>query len=146
MVILSKFAENLFLLMQEHNLNAPALAKLLETDRTNITRYLRGERLPLYNSFIKLIEFFHVSADVLLGRLDYCNVQEFHPVQPFGTTLRRVLKETNTTQYRVIKDLHISQATMYFWLLNDRLPTVENMDKLADYLDVPIDYLLGRIS
>ena len=143
---LSKFAENLFLLMQEHNLNAPALADLIKTDRTNITRYLRGERLPLYDVFTKLIEFFNVSADVLLGRLDYCDVKEFHPIQPFGTTLRRVLEETNTTQYRVIKDLHISQATMYYWLLNERLPTVEKLDMLADYLELPIDYLLGRIS
>ena len=143
---MSKFAENLFLLMQEHDLNAPALADLIKTDRTNITRYLRGERLPLYDVFTKLIEFFNVSADVLLGRLDYCDVKEFHPIQPFGTTLRRVLEETNTTQYRVIKDLQISQATMYYWLLNERLPTVEKLDLLADYLDLPIDYLLGRIS
>lgn len=132
--------------MEEKNLNAPALGKILNMDRTNITRYLRGERLPLYDVFTKLIEFFNVSADVLLGRLDYCDVKEFHPVQPFGTTLRRVLEETKTSQYRVIKDLHISQATMYYWLLNNRLPNVENMDKLADYLDVSIDYLLGRIS
>ena len=143
---MSKFAENLFLLMQEHDLNAPALADLIKTDRTNITRYLRGERLPLYDVFTKLIEFFNVSADVLLGRLDYCDVKEFHPIQPFGTTLRRVLEETNTTQFRVIKDLQISQATMYYWLLNERLPTVEKLDLLADYLDLPIDYLLGRIS
>ena len=143
---MSKFAENLFLLMQEHDLNAPALADLIKTDRTNITRYLRGERLPLYDVFTKLIEFFNVSADVLLGRLDYCDVKEFHPIQPFGTTLRRVLEETNTTQYRVIKDLQISQATMYYWLLNERLPTVEKLDMLADYLELPIDYLLGRIS
>ena len=143
---MSKFAENLFLLMQEHNLNAPALADLIKTDRTNITRYLRGERLPLYDVFTKLIEYFNVSADVLLGRLDYCDIKEFHPIQPFGTTLRRVLEETNTTQYRVIKDLHISQATMYYWLLNERLPTVEKLDMLADYLELPIDYLLGRIS
>jgi len=143
---MSKFAENLFLLMQEHNLNAPALAELIKTDRTNITRYLRGERLPLYDVFTKLIEFFNVSADVLLGRLDYSDVKEFHPIQPFGTTLRRVLEETNTTQYRVIKDLQISQATMYYWLLNERLPTVEKLDMLADYLELPIDYLLGRIS
>ena len=143
---MSKFAENLFLLMQEHNLNAPALADLIKTDRTNITRYLRGERLPLYDVFTKLIEFFNISADVLLGRLDYCDVKEFHPIQPFGTTLRRVLEETNTTQYRVIKDLHISQATMYYWLLNERLPTVEKLDMLADYLELPIDYLLGRIT
>ena len=132
--------------MQEHNLNAPALADLIKTDRTNITRYLRGERLPLYDVFTKLIEFFNVSADVLLGRLDYSDVKEFHPIQPFGTTLRRVLEETNTTQYRVIKDLQISQATMYYWLLNERLPTVEKLDMLADYLELPIDYLLGRIS
>ena len=143
---MSKFAENLFLLMQEHNLNAPALAELIKTDRTNITRYLRGERLPLYDVFTKLIEYFNVSADVLLGRLDYCDIKEFHPIQPFGTTLRRVLEETNTTQYRVIKDLHISQATMYYWLLNERLPTVEKLDMLADYLELPIDYLLGRIT
>ena len=146
MIVLSKFAENLSALMQEQNLNAPALAKLLNVDRSNITRYLRGERLPLYNVFTKLIEFFNVSADVLLGRLDYCDIQKFNPIQPFGTTLRHVLTETKTTQYRVIKDLHISQATMYFWLLNKSLPSVENMDKLADYLDVSVDYLLGRIS
>lgn len=71
MIIVSKFAENLFSLMQEHNLNAPALAKLLHTDRSNITRYLRAERLPNYEVFIKLVEFFNVSADVLLGRIDY---------------------------------------------------------------------------
>jgi len=145
MVVLSKFAENLFSLMQERNLNAPALANFIQTDRTNITRYLRGERLPLYDVFTKLIEFFNVSADVLLGRTEYCDVQEFHPIQPFGTTLRRILEETKTTQYRVIKDLQISQATMYYWLRNERLPTVENLDKLAEYLDLPIDYLLGRI-
>lgn len=145
MVILSKFAENLFSLMQERNLNAPALANLIKTDRTNITRYLRGERLPFYDIFTKLIEFFNVSADVLLGRLEYCDVEKFQRIQPFGTTLRRILDETKTSQYRVIKDLHISQATMYYWLLNDRLPTVENLDKLADYLEVTVDYLLGRV-
>ena len=146
MVILSKFAENLLSLMEEKQLNAPALGKLLNTDRTNITRYLRGERLPLYPVFIKLIEFFNISADVLLGRTDYSDVQTFSPIQPFGTTLRRILEETKTSQYRIIKDLHISQATMYYWLLNDRLPTVDHLDQLADYLEVPIDYLLGRIS
>ena len=127
-------------------MNAPALGERINIDRTNVTRYLRGERLPLYPVFIKLIEFFNVSADVLLGRVDYSEREVFHPIKPFGTTLRRILKETKTSQYRVIKDLHISQATMYFWLRNNRLPTVESLDKLADYLDLSVDYLLGRIS
>ncbi len=81
MVILSKFAENLSALMEEKNLNAPALGKILNMDRSNITRYLRGERLPNYDLFIRIIEYFNVSADVLLGRLDYCDVQEFQHIR-----------------------------------------------------------------
>ena len=146
MVIMSKFAENLSALIMEHDLNAPALAKIIKTDRTNITRYLRGERLPLFKVFISLIEYFNVSADVLLGRIDYCEVQSFLPIQPFGTTLRRVMSETKVTQYRIEKDLHISGGTMYNWLINKSLPNVENLVKLADYMDMSIDYLLGRIK
>ncbi|MBQ3220513.1 MAG: helix-turn-helix transcriptional regulator [Clostridia bacterium] len=146
MVILSKFAENLFLLMQEHNLKSPELAKILETDRTNITRYLQGKRLPSYSLFVKIVDFFNVSADVLLGRVDYCDTKTFHPVQPFGVVFRKVLDETHTSQYRIQKDLHFSSATTYSWLLDKRIPSMEHLDQLADYLDVSIDYLLGRIS
>ena len=145
MVILSKFAETLSSLMSEQNLNAPALGKLINTDRTNITRYLRGERLPLYPGFVSLLVYFNVSADVLLGRADYSEIAEFLPVQPFHETLRRALKETHTSQYRIEKELHISGGTMYGWLSGKSLPTVENLDKLADFMDVSVDYLLGRV-
>ena len=146
MVIMSKFAENLAGLMAEKNLSAPALSKILRTDRTNITRYLRGERLPLYKGFVALIEYFNVSADVLLGRAEYSETQDFLPVQPFGDTLRRVMTETKTTQYKIEKDLRISGGTMYAWLINKSLPTVESLDKLAEYMDVSVDYLLGRVK
>lgn len=141
-----KFAENLSALMSEHDLNAPALAKAIQTDRTNITRYLRGERLPLFKVFAALIEYFNVSADVLLGRADYCETQTFLPLQAFGDVLRRVMQETKTTQYRIEKDLRVSGATMYNWLTNKSVPNVESLVRLADYMDVSVDYLLGRIS
>ena len=145
MVILSKFAETLSGLMQEHNVNAPALAKIVNTHRTSITRYLCGQRLPNYDGFVAMLEYFNVSADVLLGRKDYCEIQVFNPVQPFGITLQRVLKETKTSQYRLQKDLHFSSSTTYAWISNQSLPSVERLDRLADYLDVSVDYLLGRI-
>jgi transcriptional regulator with XRE-family HTH domain len=146
MVILSKFAENLSGLMEEKSLNAPALGKILNMDRSNITRYLRGERLPNYRLFIAIIEYFNVSADVLLGRLDYLDIKSFQPVQPFGNMLRKALNETKVSQYRLQKDLHFSSATTHSWLTNQSIPSMEYIDQLADYLDVPVDYLLGRIS
>ena len=145
MVILSKFAENLSALMEEKNLNAPALGKILNIDRSNITRYLRGERLPNYRLFIAIVEYFNVSADVLLGRMDYCNAKKFYPVQPFGDVLCKILKEMKISQYRLQKDLHFSCATTYTWLNNKSIPSIAHIDQLADYLDVTVDYLLGRV-
>ena len=132
--------------MKEHNLNASALGEKLDTHRTNITRYLQGKRLPSYSLFIKIVEYFNVSADVLLGRLDYCDIQEFQPVQAFGSTFRKALDETHTSQYELQKKLHFSSATTYAWLNNIRLPSVEHLKQLADYIDIPVDFLLGRIS
>ena len=146
MVILSKFAENLSALMEEKNLNAPALGKILNMSRSNITRYLRGERLPNYTLFIKIVEYFNVSSDVLLGRMDYCEIKTFQSVQPFGDTFRKVLEETDTSQYELQKNLHFSSATTHAWLLNSQLPSIGHLDELADYMEVTVDYLLGRVS
>ena len=83
MVILSKFAETLSALMEEHHLNAPALGRILGTHRTNITRYLQCKRLPSYALFVSIVEYFNVSADVLLGRLDYCDIKNFQILTKF---------------------------------------------------------------
>jgi len=146
MVTLSKFAENLLALMEENAINAPTLAKKLKLHRTSITRYLRGERLPNYGDFVALIEYFNVSADVLLGRTEYCDVERFQPIQPFGTTLQKIMQANKVSQYRLQKDLHFSSATTNAWVSNKKLPAIDRVDKLADYLDVSVDYLLGRLK
>ena len=145
MVTLSKFSENLLALMEERNINAPVLAKMINVHRTSITRYLRGERLPNYEDFVAIIEYFNVSADVLLGRIDYCDVTTFHPIQPFGTVLQQAMRDADVSQYRIQKDLHFSSATTSSWINNKKLPAMDRIDKLADYLEVSVDYLLGRI-
>lgn len=145
MIDLSKFAENISACMDEKQINAPALALQIGTDRSNITRYKQGKRLPSFEVFISLLQFFNISADVLLGRKDYTEQTGFMPVLPFGERLRAVMLETKTTQYRIEKEQDISGASMHAWLNGTTLPSIENLDKLADYMDVSIDYLLGRI-
>lgn len=145
MDILSNFAENLSALMAERNINPPTLAKIVKTDRSNITRYLRGERLPLFGGFVALLEYFQASADVLLGLVDYSPETNFLPLPPFGERLRAIMQETKTSQYRIERDTHISGGSMYKWLTSQSVPTVENLVKLAEYMDISVDYLLGRI-
>ena len=145
MADLSNFGENLTALMLEHNIKAPALAKLLKTDRSNITRYMRGDRLPSHSSFLAILDFFSVSADVILGLKDYSSEIKFLPTPPFGDRLRTIMKETKTTQYRIVKDTSISGGSMQEWLTNQSLPSVNNLVILASFMDVSVDYLLGRI-
>lgn len=146
MIDLSKFAENLSSCMQERGINAPALAQAVKTDRSNITRYLRGERLPSFDALVKLCDYFNISADVLLGKKDFSAEREFLPVGEFGKRLREVMLETGATQYSVEKDTGISGSIMYKWLFSLSLPSTENLERLADYMEISIDYLLGRIK
>lgn len=141
-----KFSENLKELIAVEELNPPALAKILKTDRSNVTRYLNGEQIPSFKVFNAIITFFNVSADVMLGLKDYSSATKFIPTENFASRLRRVMQETDTTQYRLEKDLKLSGASVYNWLFDKSLPSLENLVKLAKYMDVSVDYLLGRIN
>ena len=146
MLHLSNFGENLSALMIEHNIKAPALAKCLQTDRSNITRYMRGDRFPSYSVFLSILDYFSVSADVILGLMDYSAETKFQPALPFGERLRAIMEETATTQYRIVKETPISGGSMHEWLTNQSLPSVNNLVILASFMEVSVDYLLGRIK
>ncbi len=144
MDIMSIFSERLKELMEERELNAPALARAIGTDRTNITRYLRGERLPSYITFAALISYFGCAADFLLGRVEFPPQKQFGSVCPFSTTFRTLLARTGTSQYALEHATHISGALVYNWLTGKTLPSLENLLALADFLSCSVDTLLGR--
>lgn len=147
MIILSKFAERLKEFMEENGLNAPALAKQLQTDRTNITRYLRGERAPNYGNFIRMLNFFNCSADYLLGLIDYPpEIKQFKDVQPFGQRLRYVMDFCGFTQYKLEHEENFSNSAIYHWLFSNKLPTVESLVNLSESMGCSVDFLLGRID
>lgn len=141
---LTEFGNRLNELMQEKEIKAPALAKQVNTDRTNITRYLRGERAPQFKTFVNLINFFNCSADYLLG-LDEIpkDKNTFLPVQPFNKRLREVLTR-GKSQYGLMKEKKISNSILHDWLSGEKLPSIVNLCKIAEYVECSIDYLLGR--
>lgn len=145
MVNLSKFDERLKELMSDKNINAPALAKAVGTDRTNITRYMRGERLPQFLTFVALIEFFDCSADYLLGLTEYQkDGKKYFKVQQFDKSLKNVFVKSGKSQYGLVKQKKISASLIFDWLTGKRLPSMENLIKLSEYFEVSVDYLLGR--
>ena len=99
MVNLSKLSENLNELMNERGMNQSDLAEAMNTCSSKFSSYLTGKRAPNYHTFLSLLEFFHCSADFLLGLTEYpCEDVCYKPVQPFGERMRAILRETNMTQ------------------------------------------------
>lgn len=136
---LSKFGFRLKELMEEKNLNAPALGCEIHTDRTNITRYIRDERFPQFMKFVDILNYFNCSADFLLGASEYSNDNKTYlPIIPFDRRLREVLKEYGKSQYGLEKEKHISGALVHDWLTGKRLPSIENLVKLQITLSVPL--------
>lgn len=62
----------------------------------------------------------------------------------FNDIFVEILQTKKLTAYRVAKETNISQGLMNEYKNGIKVPTIENLIKIADYLDVSIDYLVGR--
>lgn len=62
----------------------------------------------------------------------------------FAKGFNTVLKEKNLTAYRVAKETGISQGLMNEYKSGKKIPTVQNLVKIADFLNCSIDVLVGR--
>lgn len=56
----------------------------------------------------------------------------------------QIIQSKNLTAYKVAKATGISQGLMNEYKNGIKLPTLQNLLKIADYLDCSVDYLLGR--
>ena len=139
-------SENLKELLDERGLNQVSLAKTIGTCNSKMSSYLTGKRAPNYDTFLSLIEFFHCSADFLLGLKEYpCEEVAYKPVQAFPERFRALLRETGRSQYRFIKKTNVSWSVLHGWLTGKTSPSVDNLVKCAAFFDCSIDYLLGRV-
>ena len=62
----------------------------------------------------------------------------------FTEQFREILQKESITAYRIAKDTGISQGLMSEYNKGEKIPTVQNLVKIADYLGCSVDYLLGR--
>ncbi|MCL2077628.1 MAG: helix-turn-helix domain-containing protein [Oscillospiraceae bacterium] len=62
----------------------------------------------------------------------------------FAEIFVKHIQNKGVTPYRIAKETGISQGLMGHYKLGEKTPTADNLVKIADYLDVSIDYLLGR--
>lgn len=115
------------------------------TKPTIIYEWKNGKKGLSLNTAVKLADYFHCSLDYLFGRTDAdipVNITKDYP--PFDEQFRKVLTEQNISQYRLLKDNVISRGNINDWFHKKSIPNMKSIIKIANYLDVSMDYLVGR--
>ncbi|MCG8501253.1 MAG: helix-turn-helix domain-containing protein [Firmicutes bacterium] len=64
----------------------------------------------------------------------------------FGKRLRALREEKNMSQIELSKQLKITSQALSQYELGKRMPDTFMLEKLADFFDVTIDYLLYRVN
>lgn len=58
--------------------------------------------------------------------------------------IKELTKKNHITVYQLESELNLGHNTIYQW--NKRQPSITRVEKIADYFNVSVDYLLGRES
>lgn len=141
-----KFGERLSELMNEFNYTPLYFKEKLNLPHLS-TFYVwkNGKSLPRIEHLINMANLFNCSIDFLLCRTD--NFEKFlcKKLVPFNVQLEHILIEKNLTKNKLIKDCGFTKGHIYSWFNKKSYPSTYNAIKLADYLGVSVDYLVGRV-
>ena len=144
---LKLFAERLNDLIFENKFSVGEVSKQSGVARSSIYEYLSGEKMPTLKNVLSLADYFKISTDFLLGLESENYTTEFLPIKPFAERFNEVIKHYDISRYKIEKDSHLSQSTLYYWAKgHTKKPTVEKLIEVALILGCSLDYLLGRTN
>lgn len=64
----------------------------------------------------------------------------------FGERLRDLRKKRRLTQVELGKEVNVTSTAISYYEKGEKKPAYETLVKLADFFDVSLDYLLGRVD
>ena len=136
------FAEILKDLIEKSGLSLRKIATLTGISSSQLSRYLKNT-IPNTPNAIILANFFHCSLNYLFG---LTNVNDFKPYNSFNLKnfllkYQTALKSHNLSHFKFCQNHNLNESSLRHWQ-NGETPTLCTIIKIADALDVSIDYLI----
>ena len=141
---MKEFVDNLKELMDNKGINVPALAKELGFERVStIYSWFNAGKVPKLDKALAIANYFKCNLDFLFGRSEEC-LEICKTCPPFGEQFKKVLKEQGVSQNKLMRELNFSGGNIFSWTTLKANPRMDSVIKVADYLGVSLDYLVGR--
>lgn len=143
---MAKFHDRLKLLRRESGLSQQDFANLIGISKSSINMYERGEREPGLETLESIADYFNVDMDYLLGKSQHRNKAAWLEEQIRTSQnnsverVKAICKERKIPISRLESDLGFSNG--YIGQLKKGVFPSDRLSKIAEYLDVTMDYLL----
>lgn len=119
----------------------------LNIEQSTLANYENGKRVPKIEILMKIANYYHVSMDFLLGMEksggnDYSDFQLFDECFDFKERIRDLMKEQSMSEDDFMRLTGFDKLKKDSYLYGNRVPTIEDLIKIAGVLKVSTDYLL----
>jgi len=140
---MATFSDRISELKLEKEISSQDLAAIVGVARFTIDRWRQGKvHLHLSHAII-LADYFECTLDYLVGRCD--NERKFVsvPCPAFYSHFLAILDDRGISTYRLRLESQIKGGHLDKWK-NGSDPLIPTLITAAEYLDVTLDYLVGR--
>ena len=144
MDFISDFSEILGDLIGNCNMNAKQFASAIGAQNSSVSEYLRALRIPTVARLVEIADYFNCSTDYLLGLEEDKKSGKYCACPPFDKQiefLKQYFKCSNSYFYT---GSGIPKTRFYDWLKGKRVPSLENVVKLAEHFNCSVDFVIGR--
>nr|WP_251901138.1 helix-turn-helix transcriptional regulator [Lactococcus lactis] len=100
---------------------------------------LKGAKSPAADKLALIADYFHVSVDYLLGRVN-------SEKENFRKNLKGLYAAQELSGRELAGKLGLSYNDFKSYLIGEKFPQPKNIERMARYFDVSVDYLLGRTN
>lgn len=138
------FSERLRELMYDcGDIKSERLGAEIGVSGQTVRGWCEGSQSISLSNLLKLADYFECSLEFLLAISDIECDYTPHPCPPFYEHFREVMKEKGITRYRMTKESKIKDSYFTEWSKGAD-PQLHSLVEAANYLNVSIDYLVGR--
>ncbi len=132
-------------LMDERGLTFEDVAAYLKKQPQTVADWAKGRHMPKMSDVFGLSNLFKCSIDYLLGRTEDNKELKPKKIPSFSDQLAKRFKENNTSRYKLGKYNALTRGAEFKIFCRKSDPKVHTIEKIANFMGVSIDYLVGRI-
>lgn len=131
-------------IIEESDYKRAEIVKLVPISHSTLSNALSYGIIPSVKTLIRVADFFDISINYLLGKIDEEYFEKSSNPTTFHKRFESLCSEKEVTHYKVAADCLFDKSSISKWFSKNFIPELEIIELLCEYFNVSPDYLLGR--